>query len=67
FARTHCLGRSPELLVGPRLDLDYNKLRSAPADQVELAAPGPEAGSDHLIAPPSEEIRRRLLAGTAEL
>jgi len=67
LARADRLCRRPELLVGPRLDLDDNEVWAATADQVQLAPPGSEAGTNHLVAAPPEEVRRRLLAGAAEL
>jgi hypothetical protein len=61
------LGRRPEGVVRSRLDLHHDELRASPADQVQLAAAGPETGPDHLIAAPLEEVGGRLLAGAAQL
>ena len=67
LARADSLHRGPKAVVRPCLDLNDHEVSAATADQVELAAPGPEAGPDHLIAVPPEEVRGCFLPGAAEL
>ena len=67
FSRADSLQWRPERIAGSSLHLHHDELRAAPADQVQLAAPGGETRSHDLVATLLKQVGRSPLSGPAEL